>query len=192
MTTSSDGDDPDVDVDDVAARFVSGDESALTAVYRRWSTLVHSIALRSLGDVGEAEDVTQKVFVAAWQSRARYRPDQAGMGSWLVGITRHKVADAHDARRRRRRVEQAVDTMVPAAETSIPQQTVERLVLADEIDQLPEVPQQVLRLAFYQDLTHVQIAERLNMPLGTVKAHIRRSLTKLRRRLEVEDDAPAR
>lgn len=181
----------DVSDTEVAVAFVQGDETALAAVYRRWSALVHSMAMRSLGDRGEAEDVTQKVFVAAWQSRERYRPELAGMGSWLVGITRHKVADAHDARSRRLRIQQQAAGMLDEPEpSSLTQDTVERLVLADEIDQLPAVPAKVLRMAFYDDLTHVQIAERLDLPLGTVKAHIRRSLVKLRRRMEVGDDAP--
>lgn len=187
MVTSAPDEVPDLD-EALLDAFVRGDEAALAAVYRRWSRLVHTIAVRSLGDRSEAEDVTQKVFVAAWQARERYRHDPAGIGPWLVGITRHKVADAHAARGRRRRLQQAAErTTDDPVQDGLTQQSLDRLVLADEIDQLPDLPARVLRMAFYDDLTHVQIADRLALPLGTVKAHIRRSLAKLRKKMEVDD-----
>lgn len=182
VTVFSD-DEPDV----LVRGFVAGDESALEAIYRRYSALVYTVALRSLGDVTEAEDVTQKVFVAAWSGRQNYQPDRASLPAWLLGITRNKVVDAHQARGKQRRIqtELAADAQPP----SDPIDIAERLILAEEIAKLDEVPQRVLRMAFYEDLTHAQIAERLQMPPGTVKSHIRRSLIKLKRRLEVWTDA---
>lgn len=174
------------DVSELGRRFAEGDEKALAVIYGRWSSLVYSLALRSLGHATDAEDVTQKVFVAAWRGRERFDPERASISAWLVGITRHTVADAHQARTRDRQLaEQAAsvapDDVAPSAEIDL----ADRLLIADEIAQLDTVPRTVVHLAFYDDLTHTQIAERLDMPVGTVKSHIRRSLSTLRKRLEV-------
>ncbi|MEU7551901.1 sigma-70 family RNA polymerase sigma factor [Streptomyces sp. NPDC044571] len=174
----------------LAAGFAAGDERCTEAVYRRWRPLVHSLARRGLGDEREAEDVTQQVFLAAWRGRGRYRPGPGGLGAWLTGITRHKVADALEARARRARsVEAAARTLHPAAERPgslphpEPERTVDRVLILGELARLPSAQQQVLRLAFYGDLTQAQIADRTGLPLGTVKSHMRRALHQLRRSL---------
>lgn len=180
---------PDDDRDDVVERFIAGDETALAEIYARWSPLVYSIALRSLGEVTEAEDVTQKVFVAAWTGRTTYRPDRAKLPAWLVGITRNKVTDSHNARSKQSRIRSEIAVNIDPSAIPEPMDVAERLIISEEISRLDEVPQRVLRMAFYEDLTHMQIAERLQLPPGTVKSHIRRSLIKLKRRLEVRADA---
>ena len=178
---------PDDDLAAVAEAFAAGDERALEKLYRRFSALVFTVALRSLGDVTEAEDVVQKVFVAAWTGRHTYKADRASVSAWLMGITRNKVADAHAARTRQRRIQNEVGSNLPPAPDTL--DIAERLIIADEIARLDAVPQRVLKMAFYEDLTHAQIADRLQLPPGTVKSHIRRSLIKLRRRLEVYANA---
>lgn len=170
----------------IGRRFAAGDEHALAEIYGQWSSLVYSLALRSIGNATDAEDVTQKVFVSAWRGRERFDPERATVSAWLVGITRHTIADMHESRARERRLaEQAAafapDESAPSAEVDL----ADRLLIADEIARLDPIPRTVVHLAFYDDLTHVQIAERLDLPVGTVKSHIRRSLNKLRGRLEV-------
>jgi RNA polymerase sigma-70 factor (ECF subfamily) len=174
--------------DDLVANFLAGDEGALSEIYRKYSALIFTVALRSLGDASEAEDVTQKVFVAAWTGRHNFRPERASLPAWLLGITRNKVVDAHQARGKQRRIATELASNPPAPPE--PVDVAARLIITDEIARLDEVPQRVLRMAFYEDLTHAQIAERMQLPPGTVKSHIRRSLIKLRRRLEVWTDAP--
>ena len=170
----------------VAAAFTAGDERALEAVYARWSSLVYTLALRSLGDVGDAEDVTQKTFVAAWTSRERFDPARARISTWLVGIARNKIADTHEARARIRRLHQQLGAVTSPADLMAAEvDLADKLLLADEIARLEPEAQRVVRLAFYDDLTHDKIAERLGLPLGTVKSHIRRSLQRMRSRLEV-------
>ena len=173
--------------DDPVAGFLAGEESALEQIYQKYSALIFTVALRSLGEVSEAEDVTQKVFVASWTGRANFRPERASLSAWLLGITRNKIVDAHQARGKQRRIatELAVNTQRPPE----PEDVAARLIIAEEISRLEDVPQRVLRMAFYDDLTHAQIAERMQLPPGTVKSHIRRSLLKLKSRLEVPADA---
>ena len=181
--------DDERDQSNLVAGFRAGDERALAEAYARWSSLVYTLAVRSLGDTGEAEDVTQKVFIAAWHGRTGFDETRAALPAWIVGITRHAIADAHEARARRRRLEQSLVDEVDLYTVDESADVAERLLIGEELNRLEPVPQRVMRLAFYEDLTHVQIADSLGLPLGTVKSHIRRSLTRLRTRLEANDDA---
>ncbi|MBF0672698.1 MAG: sigma-70 family RNA polymerase sigma factor [Salinibacterium sp.] len=166
-------------------RFRAGEERALEAIYRRWSPVVFTLALRAVGDHGDAEEITQKTFVSAWTSRESYDPDKAQMSTWLVAIARRRIADTLEARRRVRALQDQLRQFTDPDDLVGPDIDLgDRLMLADEITRLEPDASAVLQLAFYDDLTHEQIATRLQMPLGTVKSHIRRSLTRLRSRLE--------
>lgn len=185
---------PDVSAptDDDAAltsNFQGGDEHALTAVYARWSPLVFTMAVRSLANAADAEDVTQKVFIAAWRGRAGFDPVRSRLPAWLIGIARHVIADTHEARSRQRLLEASLATSLPSHRADDSVAVVNRVLVGDEIDRLEPVPRQVVRLAFFEDLTQAQIADSLGLPLGTVKSHMRRSMTRLRTRLEVSDDS---
>ncbi|MFI7005310.1 RNA polymerase sigma factor [Streptomyces sp. NPDC050145] len=174
--------------------FLRGDEDGCRQVYERWAALVHHVARRALGDSHDAEDVTQQVFLAAWQGRRGFRPERGGAASWLVGITRHKIADAHAARARQARLAAAAqseqDKEVPPPEGRPAQQAVDRVVVRHELSRLPPAQREVLWLAFYADLPQSQIAARTGLPLGTVKSHARRGMHTLRLRLEEPADRP--
>ena len=182
-----------VDVDDLAARLRDGSRDARAEASREWASLVHTLALRSLGNHHDAEDVTQQVFVAAWRGRHTLRPERGTVAGWLVGITRHTVADLHAKRARQARDAAAVAAHARPEEHAAPpdDQLAARLVLHDELGRLGEPRGTVVRMAFIEDLTHEQIAERLDLPLGTVKSHVRRGLTRLRTRLEEVNRDPS-
>ena len=175
---------------DVARFFAAGEEQALAVAYERWAGLVHGLAARSLGSGPDAEDVTQQVFVSAWSGRAGYRPEAGPLAAWIVGITRHRIADAQARRARDARARLAAVTVHEATPVSTVDHTAEdRVVLMDELSRLGQPQRGIIELAFFHDLTHDQIAARTGLPLGTVKSHIRRTLVRLRSRLEVDGAA---
>ncbi|WP_296667824.1 sigma-70 family RNA polymerase sigma factor [Demequina sp.] len=167
--------------------FAAGAEGSLERLYESSATLVHSLAMRALGDSAEAEDVTQQTFVAAWRGRDGYDPDKGSARGWVVGIARRRIADALDARsRERRRLEAVMDT--PVTHTSDPfAREADRIMVRSEVENLGPPRSTIVSLAFFEGRTHEQIAEHLSIPLGTVKSHLRRSLVTLRRGLEAAD-----
>jgi RNA polymerase sigma factor (sigma-70 family) len=181
------------DDDEVARRFAAGDEQALAWAYERFAARVHGMAVRAFGAGPDAEDVTQQTFVSAWTGRAGYRPDDGLLPAWLCGICRHKIADTWARRDRQRRETEAAISSVRAAPagpaTPVDTAVADRVLLLGELDRLGQPQREIIELAFFEDLTHTQIADRTGLPLGTVKSHIRRTLERLRDRLEVDGAA---
>ncbi|MGW1537409.1 sigma-70 family RNA polymerase sigma factor [Streptomyces aureus] len=174
-----------LDEEHLAAAFAEGDEQALSGAYHRWGRLVYALALRSLGDAAEAEDVTQVVFLAAWRGRAGFAPERGALAAWLVGITRRKIADALHARTRRADLVAAAGAVVSTQDRSgEPDAVLDRVLIRQELSKLPATQRRVLSLAYYNDLTQTQIAEVTGLPLGTVKSHTRRGLHGLNRHLQ--------
>jgi RNA polymerase sigma-70 factor (ECF subfamily) len=164
-------------------RFTAGDPAALREAFDRYGGSVYGVALRGLGVHHDAEDVTQQVFVRAWRGRATFDPARGGLGAWLVGITRRQVADRLSARFRERDVTDRAQRSGarPSPEPAPDQAVVDAMVVAAELDRLPPGMRTVVQLAFFDDLTHQQIAAMTGLPLGTVKSHLRRGLDRLRR-----------
>src|SRR4051794_38064297 len=147
--------------EDVARRFVAGDDGALEAVYRIHGSLVFSYCRRML-DAARAADATQEVFVAAWRSHGRYRPEAGTLAGWLLGIARFKVIDIlrADGRQAVPVAEPVSSTDGTSADDRAPSAIAERMLVAEALSVLPERPRTMVRLAFFEDLTHAQIAER--------------------------------
>jgi RNA polymerase sigma factor (sigma-70 family) len=179
---------------EVALRFSRGEEQALAWAYERWAGQVHGMAVRAFGPGPDAEDVTQQTFVSAWTGRNGFRPDRGPLPAWLVGICRHKIADTWARLDRQRRATEAAAGEVAAgaarvAATGVDTAVADRILLLGELDLIGQPQRGIIELAFFEDLTHAQIAARTGLPLGTVKSHIRRTLERLRTRLEVDGAA---
>ncbi|MEW2381286.1 sigma-70 family RNA polymerase sigma factor [Micromonospora sp. NPDC047707] len=177
--------------DDLAARFRAGDEAALREAYDRYGRAVLHLATSTLANRSDAEDVTQATFVAAWLGRETFDPAKGSLIGWLLGIGRRKVVDRLRASARESRVVETVRQLPdPAPAGPDPDTVVDRLVVADELARLPDDQRRMLELAFFDDLTHQQIAAVTGVPLGTVKSHIRRGMQSLKRRWEVDGATP--
>ena len=171
---------------DVESAFVRGDEDALRLAYDEYGRLVYSFCARSL-DSERAKDVTQEVFLSAWRARERYNPEKGRLGAWLMGIARNRVIDNVRSEKRHSDRRADEDTVELSTEAEV-DKTSDKMLVADALKELPERSREVIMLAYFHDLTHPQIAERTNIPLGTVKSDIRRGLQRIRRHLETQHD----
>lgn len=164
--------------------FGNGDERLLRQAYDAYGSFVYSICRRAVDDAAAA-DITQEVFIAAWKNRQRYDPRRGGLRPWLSGITRNKIIDHfRSIAREERRVDKVKNSPSPAVPSEQQLEEVAlRMLLVDALEELPERARSVISMAFFDDLTHVEIAARSGIPLGTVKSDIRRSLSRLRHEL---------
>lgn len=177
------------DADDRAAlaRMAQGDASGLAAFYDRYARAVYSLALRILGNQGDAEDIVQEVFSQAWRQAARYDPTKGAAAAWLLMLARSRSIDRLRAIRVRPAevVEDGptdVNQIVyggPAPDAQV-MSSDEQARVRLALERLPLLQRAALELAYYEGLTHVEIAARLEEPLGTVKTRIRNGLVRLR------------
>jgi RNA polymerase sigma-70 factor (ECF subfamily) len=167
-------------------RAAGGDADALADLYDRHARAVYSLAFRIIGDASDAEEVVQDVFAQVWKQAARYDTSRGVVIAWMLMMTRSRAIDRLRARRGLPPV--AGDSWKGLAEMVDPAQGPELTTLTadqvgrvrDALHALPLTQRLAIQLAFYEGLTHVEIAERLEEPLGTVKTRIRLGLLKLR------------
>ncbi len=165
-----------------------GSARAFELVYDRHGGAAYSLAYRMVGDRVTAEDISQEAFLSIWRSRLRYDPSRGSVRTWVLGIVHHRAIDAlrrnlaHDRRRapaegieEREEAPERTDVEVARRE--------EARHVRSALDSLPEEQSKVIELAYFAGFTHSQIAEMLEMPIGTVKGRMRLGLEKMRRQL---------
>ena len=170
------------------SRFAAGDVDAAAELYDRHAGQIFALARRILHDDGEAEDIVQEVFSQAWKSAQRFHADRGSIIAWLLMMARSRSIDRLRARRARPDAtsdpypEWIQDDTMPAAEQLLSEEQAARI--REALDGLPDGQRHALELAYYEGLTHSEIASRLTEPLGTVKTRIRTALITLRQRLK--------
>lgn len=167
----------------LAAGFADGDADAVRQVYETYGRLVHSVAYRVLGDAGLAEDATQQTFLQAWRASGSFDPHRP-IGPWLATIARRVAIDVH-RRTRREQTYDELDATHPALISSPPsaEQIYETWEVRRAVDSLPADDRELMRLQYFAGLSHTEIAERLKIPLGTVKSRTFRAHKRLLEKL---------
>ena len=162
----------------------SGDERAIATLYDRYSSVVYSVALRVLGDTGAAEDVLQEVFIQLWRNPLAFNASRGNLGAWLAVIARNRAIDAL----RKRRPETDVTDIVVSVEPDLAGDA-ERARAMEKVrgalGSMPAAQRSALEMAYFEGLTHTEIAAKTGEPLGTVKTRIRAGLMALRKEFEV-------
>jgi RNA polymerase sigma-70 factor, ECF subfamily len=161
-------------------RIRQGDQAAMAEVFDRYGRAVYSVALRILKDTGYAEDVMQEIFFQIWRNSDSFVPGRGSLGAWLVVVARNRSIDLL----RRRKPTDSVDDVVLASKYNLASEA-ERSALVEKVQNvlkgLPVEQQRSMELAFFEGLSHSEIAERTGDPLGTVKTRIRLALITLRK-----------
>jgi RNA polymerase sigma-70 factor (ECF subfamily) len=171
-------------------RIAAGDAGTLSVLYDEANRYVYSIALRILREPEEAEEVTLDVFQQVWRLAASYNADRCAVTSWLGMMTRSRALDRWRTIRARRRFlspdqPEGADYVSPeAGPESALAATQQQLRLRQAMSILPEEQRNMIALAFWEGLSHSEVAARTGVPLGTVKTRIRLGMLKLREELE--------
>ena len=161
-----------------------GDENAMAALFDRYSKVVYSVALRVLRDVAAAEDILQEIFMQVWRSPGSFLETKGSLGGWLAVVARNRSIDAL----RRRRPTDQVEEVYLASPFNLAEEAERNSLMTRAravIVQLPPEQRKMLEMAFFDGLTHTEIAEVTGDPLGTVKTRIRSGLLTLRKAFSV-------
>jgi RNA polymerase sigma-70 factor, ECF subfamily len=181
-TAPSAKDQPQVTDSMLISRIRAGDEDALAALHDRYSQVVYSVALRVLGETTQAEDILQEIFLQLWRNPQTFDSNRGSLGAWLAVITRHRAID----QLRRRRPESDIEDVIVAVDTRLEQTTDRNMAIAKiraVVERLPAEQRKPLEMAFFEGLTHSEIASKTGEPLGTIKTRIRSALLTLRKAL---------
>src|SRR5438105_7748661 len=158
----------------------AGDQGAMAALYDRFSSVVYSVALRVLRETGAAEDVLQEVFLQLWRNPGAFDSSRGNLGAWLAVIARNRAIDGL----RKRRPETDIADVVVSVEPDIAGDA-ERARAMEKVrgklGTMPAAQRSALEMAYFEGLTHIEIAAKTGEPLGTIKTRIRTGLLALRK-----------
>ena len=158
----------------------NGDEQAMAGLYDRYSSIVYSVALRVMGDTGAAEDILQEIFLQLWRHPGAFDASRGSLGAWLAVIARNRAIDAI----RKRKPQDDIDDVVIASDVNV-EADVDRSRASEKVRSalagMPESQRAALELAYFEGLTHSEIADKTGEPLGTIKTRIRTGLMTLRK-----------
>lgn len=171
-------------------QIAEGDQAALGRFYDVTNRQVYGLILRILGDTGAAEEVTLEVFMQVWRQAADYDLRRGTPSAWILMMARSRAIDRFRAGDQERRRAEPLDTMTASVtDESSPEElaseTERRQMVRAALDTLPVEQRQVVELAYFSGLSHSEIAEKLNQPLGTVKTRIRLAMNRLREALKL-------
>ena len=177
--------------DSILKRVAAGDAAAVNECLERYGDLVWSLARRFLGNQADAEDAVQEIFIDIWSSAGRFDPGIASEVAFISTIARRRLIDRLRKKERRPAMDSYEDSL-PAQQKGEPSRLEDHAEvekIARVIDEMDDASRQVLSLAVYEGYSHSEIANRLDMPLGTVKTRVRRGLIYIRDQLRLEEEA---
>ena len=174
---------PLTDDGQLLSRIQSGDEDAMASIFDRYSKVVYSVALRVLRDPATAEDVLQDIFVQIWRKPESFLSTRGSLGAWLAVVSRNRSIDVI----RRRKHTDSTEEVVLASSCNLAAES-ERSIMVERAREimvsLPAEQRKAVEMAFFDGLTHTEIADLTGDPLGTVKTRIRTALLVLRKALQ--------
>jgi RNA polymerase sigma-70 factor (ECF subfamily) len=163
----------------------AGDDDALGALYHRFGRLAYGLAFRILRDQALAEDAVQEAFLTLWRSADAYRRERAKPATWILTLVHRRAVDL--VRREDRRRAEPLDEAPEATGAAVPEEAElrrRRAAVQAALRQLPDDQRQTLELAYYGGYTQSELADRLGVPLGTIKSRMFTGLTRLRELLD--------
>jgi RNA polymerase sigma-70 factor, ECF subfamily len=170
--------------EDLISLTAGRDTQALAALYDRHGRVAYSLAYRMMGERQAAEDLVQEAFLKVWRAAGSYRVERASVRTWILSIVHNRGIDMLRSTASRRRTQERVEAQPPASQPSEAfgetWRNSQREHVREGLRELPPEQLKVLELAYFSGYTHTEIAELLDLPLGTVKGHMRLGLKKMR------------
>jgi RNA polymerase sigma-70 factor (ECF subfamily) len=161
-------------------RIRSGDETAMADIYDRYSGIVYGVALRVLGDTSAAEDVLQEIFLQLWRNPQAFDANRGKLPAWLAVITRNRAID----HLRKRPPEEDIEDLSISTGLNLENEAAQHLAvekIRGVLSRLPGDQRRALEMAFFEGMTHTEIAAKTGEPLGTIKTRIRTGLLAVRK-----------